>query len=124
MARTRTIRGVSTQGDTPEWGPLLALIGEQLTGDFMWMFEVTLANGTKLQAYKHYYTRCYVHLDPDGGAYVYERPSRYRPYPVADVLAAVFLPLERRLNGVTDEQIARSWAAVERLEGAADRSQA
>jgi hypothetical protein len=45
---------------------------------------------------------------------VYESPDRYRSFPVADVLAAVFgtLPL---LAGVTDEQITASRAAVERL---------
>jgi hypothetical protein len=49
MGRARVYRGESTQGERPEWGPLLEAVGEQVTGDFMWMFEVELTNGTPLQ---------------------------------------------------------------------------
>jgi len=115
MARRRTYMGRSTQGDTPNWEPLVELVGELVTGDFMWMFEVELENGTPLQAYKHVDTRRYVHLDPDGRAFVFESPDRYRPVPVADVLAAVFAPLIG-LAGVTADQVSHSWAAVERLQ--------
>jgi hypothetical protein len=120
MARTRTIRGVATQHDTPDWRPLEKTVGRDLAGDFMWMHEVTLDDGRTLQAYKHIYTRRYVHLDSAGKALVHHGRDRYRPHPVADVLAAVFGPLSGGLLGVTDDQIARSWAAVERLQAAAD----
>lgn len=103
-----------TQGHKPEWRPLLSAVGEEVTGDFMWMFEVELSNGTLLQAYKHVDTRCYVHLDPDGAAFVFEPPDHYRSVPVADVLAAVFAPL-LGLAGVTEEQVGASWEAVKRL---------
>jgi hypothetical protein len=93
MGRARTFRGTATQGDRPEWGPLLDVVGEEVIADFMWMFEVRLTDGTALQAYKHIETRRYVHLDPDGEAFVYEPPDRYRIVPLADVLAAVFAPL-------------------------------
>jgi hypothetical protein len=116
MGRTRTIKGTLTQCDTPYWKPLEDTVGCDLAGDFMWMCEVTLEDGRRLQAYKHIYTRRSVHLDADGQAFVYEPRERYRPYPVADVLAAVFATLPD-LYGVTDDQIARSRAAVERLEG-------
>jgi hypothetical protein len=114
MSKARVYKSKGSQGYRPEWGPLLEAVGEQVTGDFMWMFEVELTNGTPLQAYKHVDTRGYVHLAPDGGAFVFEPPDRYRSVPVADVLAAVFAPLPG-LVGVTDEQIDASWAAVERL---------
>jgi hypothetical protein len=122
MGKARTITGIATQGETPDWGPLLDAVGEDVVGDFMWMFEVTLADGRKLQAYKHFHTRCYIHLDSNGEAFVYEPRDRYRSMPVADVLAAVFLPLLELpgIHGVSDEQVARSWAAVDRLE---DRAQ-
>ncbi|MEA2157456.1 MAG: ribonuclease VapC [Solirubrobacteraceae bacterium] len=110
-----------TQGDTPDWRPLEQTVGMELTGDFMWMFEVTLADGRRLQAYKHICTRRYVHLDADGAAFVYESRERYRSRPAADVLAGVFATLPG-LYGVTDEQVARSWAAVDRLEETADPS--
>jgi hypothetical protein len=114
MGKARVYRERSSQGDTPEWGPLLDLVGEEVTGDFMWMFEVTLTNGTSLQAYKHIDTRGYVHLASDGAAFVFEPPDRYLRVAAADVLAAIFAPLPG-LAGVTDEQIRASWAAVEGL---------
>lgn len=115
MGRTRTIRGTFAQSDTPAWRPLEHLVGYELVGDFMWMGEVELADSRRLQVYKHIYTRRSIHLDPDGAAFVYESRERYRPYPVSEVLAAVFATLPG-LWGVTEDQIARSWAAVERLE--------
>jgi hypothetical protein len=117
MAGPRVHRGKATQRDTPEWGPLLEVVGEELTDGFMWMFEVELADGRLLQAYKHIDARRYVHLDPGGAAFVYESPDGYRHAPVADLLAAVFAPLPG-LAGVTSEQIAASWAAVARLDDA------
>ena len=34
----------------------------------MWMFEVELEDGRKLHAYKHWWTRGYIHLTLDGRA--------------------------------------------------------
>ena len=115
MDRTRVLTGRSLQGARPEWSPLVGLVGERLTGDFMWMFEVVLSDGTTVQAYKHIDTRRYVHLAGDGTTFVYEPPDRYRRVPTADALAAVFGGLAG-LAGVTAEQVGNPWAAVERLE--------
>lgn len=120
MGRTRTIRGVFAHCDTPDWKPLENTVGYDVAADFMWMNEVTLDDGRALQAYKHIYTRRYVHLDADGEALVYHARERYRPYPVADVLAAVFAPMSDGLWGVSEDQIERSWAAVDRLRDACD----
>ena len=114
MRRARVCRGTSTQGEWPEWAPLLKAVGEEITGDFMWMFEVVLTDGMSLHAYKHIDTRRYIHLASNGEAFVYEPPDHYRALPAADVLAAVFASLPG-LAGVTDQQIGASWAAVERL---------
>ncbi len=116
MGKPLVYEGSITQGERPDWGPLLDAVDEQLTDDFMWMFEVLLANGTPLQAYKHRMTRRYVHLDPAGAAFAYEPPDRYRSYPVAEILEEVFAPL-RRNPCVTDAQVRASWAAVDRLSG-------
>lgn len=104
------------QGSRPEWGPLLEAVGEEVTGDFMWMFEVQLTDGTKLQAYKHIDTRRYIHLASDGRAFVYEEPDRYRRFPAAEVLAVVFASLPG-LASVSEAQIDASWTAVDRLSG-------
>lgn len=114
MGTRRTYRGEMLQGEQPDWAPLLKTVGERVTGDFMWMFEVKLSNGKRLHAYKHIDTRRYVHLDHDGAAFVYLETDRYRAFPVTEVLAAVFAPLPG-LRGVTDEQIHASWEAVDRL---------
>ena len=114
MGTRRTYRVEMLQGEEPEWGPLLGTVGERVTRDFMWMFEVKLSNGKQLHAYKHIDTRCYVHLDHAGEAFVYLEPGRYRSFPVIEVLAAVFAPLTG-LRGVTREQIRTSWEAVDRL---------
>ena len=79
----------------------------------MWMFEVVLSDGTRLQAYKHVDTRRYVHVAPDGATFVYDPPDRYRSMPAGEVLAAVFAGLPG-LAGVTAEQVDESWAVVAR----------
>jgi len=43
----------------------------------MWMYTVQLADGTRLQAYKHYWTRNYLHLTEDGRAFVFVPKTRY-----------------------------------------------
>jgi hypothetical protein len=45
--------------------------------DFMWMGTVQLTNGTRLQTYKHYWTRDYLHLSEDGRAFVFVPKTRY-----------------------------------------------
>jgi hypothetical protein len=60
----------------PEWEPLLNFAPDHV-GDFMCMFAVELTDGTRLQAYKHYWTREYLHLDDEGRAFVYVGKDRY-----------------------------------------------
>jgi hypothetical protein len=90
MDKAERCTGRVTQGDEPNWTPLLDLVGEELVDEFMWMFEVQLATDVLLQAYKHIDTTGYLHLDPRGATYVYEPPDRYRRIPVAKALALVF----------------------------------
>jgi hypothetical protein len=74
MARTKILSGHMVQGDKPHWQPLLNL----LAGDFMWMFEVELEDGRRVHAYKHCWTRRYLHLDDEDGAWAYTRDGRYQ----------------------------------------------
>lgn len=60
----------------PEWEPLLNFAPDHI-GDFMWMYALQLTDGTRLQAYKHYWTRNYLHLDDEGRAFVYVGKERY-----------------------------------------------
>lgn len=118
MARTKYVRGEMTQGDRPNWKPLEDLVGDEVVGDFMWMYEVELADENALQAYKHIDTRRYIHLDARGKAWGYRPEDRYHRVDAADVLTEVFAILPG-LAGVTARQIRASYEVVERLCGAA-----
>lgn len=95
MKRIRATEGSLSQCESPIWEPLEEVIAKYVTGPFMWMGEVELANGTRLQAYKHGHTRNYVHLGPDGEAYLYS-DERYLEADVAEELA-VALHINRQL---------------------------
>jgi hypothetical protein len=70
------IEGESDHSETPDWTPLENLALREC-GEFMWMFSVVCENGRRLQAYKHIWTRRYIHLDGTGAAFVYRRDGRY-----------------------------------------------
>lgn len=72
------IPGDIHQWEHPNWAPILALVGKELTGWFMWMGELRLADGTAVHAFKHRDTRRYCHLAEDGRAYDYQCPPLLR----------------------------------------------
>src|SRR3954471_22558073 len=78
MPRTRTLAGRLKQFERPDWDPLIELVGLVLVRSFMWMNEIELEDGTSVHAYKHIWTRHYVHAAGDGRVFEYRRPGRYR----------------------------------------------
>lgn len=56
--------------DSPTWEPLLELAPDHIE-DFMWMFDVELDGGLRLHAYKHRWTRRYIHLADDGRTFAF-----------------------------------------------------
>lgn len=76
MPPPKPIRGRLLPVDAPEWEPLLNFAPDHVV-DFMWMGTVQLTDGTRVQAYKHYWTRDYLHLSEDGRAFVYVPKTRY-----------------------------------------------
>lgn len=64
--------------EEPVWEPLLGL-ARIYVDEFMWMFEIELENGVRLQTYKHYWTRRYLYLDGEGKAWLYREDGRYEP---------------------------------------------
>jgi hypothetical protein len=88
MARKRGIKGKLVETRSPEWEPLLDLAPDHVA-DFMWMGSVELRNKTRLQLYKHYWTRDCLHLDGDGRTFVYVEPERYEEVEPAWILARV-----------------------------------
>jgi len=99
----RPLAGETTKTQEPTWEPLLELASEHID-DFMWMFEVELEDGTKVQAYKHWWTRRYLHLTDELRAYVYGEGSIYYEVWAEDLLELV-LPKEKlSIPGYTEDQ--------------------
>jgi hypothetical protein len=92
MGTKKALKGESLRDDTPDWQPLLNL----LAGDFMWMFAVELEDGRRVNAYKHYWTRRYLHLDADSVAFVYTRDGRYLEVEADWLLDKVLEPERKR----------------------------
>jgi len=91
-----TVPGGSIQHQTPDWEPLLdVLVDHDLVSWFMWMYEVELADGARVHAYKHQYTRRYMFLATDGGAYAYCRNGEYLEIPTASAIEGAFETFER-----------------------------
>jgi hypothetical protein len=84
------LAGEAINSKDPEWEPLLKLAPEVID-DFMWMFEVELEDGHRVQAYKHYWTRRYLHLDETGRAFVYTEDDHYQQVGTAWLLDMVVL---------------------------------
>jgi hypothetical protein len=76
MPRRKLRKGRIVSAEKPEWEPLLNFAPDHV-GEFMWMFAVQLTEGTRLQAYKHYWNRNYLHLDNEGRAFIYAGDERY-----------------------------------------------
>lgn len=76
----RSKRGKCINWSNPNWEPILRL-ARIYVDEFMWMEEIELRGGTRLQAYKHYWTRQYLHLDDEENAFVYRGDDLYRKVP-------------------------------------------
>ena len=78
MAGERAYTGEMVGCEEPVWKPLIDLT-TKVVDDFMLMFAVDLEDGRRLHAYKHYWTRRYVHIADGGGAFGYlgGEPARY-----------------------------------------------
>jgi hypothetical protein len=114
MARRRVQSGEMAGADEPDWEPLLALMAPELVGWFMWMFPITLADGTRVEAYKHRVTRRYLYLDADLRAWTYRQDGRYAlEAAVAPVLEEVLATWWEHGHAEPDE-VVLCWEAIER----------
>jgi hypothetical protein len=86
MDRTAVITREMVQGERPDWDPLT----HALLGWFMWMFEVELADGRKVHAYKHIVTRHYLHLTHDGRAFVFRPEHSYVEVDLEEAVTGLF----------------------------------
>jgi hypothetical protein len=116
------ILGVMLQGGSPDWAPLIAAVGEEVTAGFMWMFEVATSDRRRLHAYKHIVTRRYVHLDENGNAFYFADVDdhTYRPIALDRILHAVLSPWWKEgLSGGPPGAMAAAMRAVRRARAAA-----
>jgi hypothetical protein len=114
MPTQRIQTGEITGADEPDWEPLVALMAPELVGWFMWMFPVTLADGTRVEAYKHQSTRRYLYLDADLRAWGYREDGRYSlQRSVSSVLELVLAPWWESGHAEPDE-VLLCWEAIER----------
>jgi hypothetical protein len=95
--RKRRLRGSTPSGLRPDWRPLLELAPDEVP-DFMWMFRDHLEDGAVVEAYKHYWTRQYLHLDADGQAYVFSGGGSYEEVDPEALLVEVLRDCEPRAN--------------------------
>lgn len=107
--RKKPREGTIVNYEQPVWEPLLELARIYID-EFMWMGEVELDNGIRLQAYKHYWTRRYLHLDGEGNAWFYREDGRYEQL-VDDIVHHFNVVLEWHYPG-QHHQECEEWLAI------------
>lgn len=78
--KPRSKRGTFIQFKEPNWEPILRL-ARVYVDEFMWMGELELSGGVRVQCYKHFWTRRHIHLDDEANGFVYRGEELYRPVP-------------------------------------------
>jgi hypothetical protein len=98
-----SFEGSVVQAETPDWEALLRFAGG-VVDDFMWMFEIRLEDGRRVHAYKHVWTRNYLHLDEGGRAFIYKEPDSYQQVNPAWLLGHVLdaWALTSRMYDISD----------------------
>jgi hypothetical protein len=96
-------QGSELSGLRPDWRPLIAFAPDEVP-DFMWMFRDFLEDGTVVEAYKHTWTRQYLHLDSSGGAYEFVGGVSYEEVDPEALLAKVLRTCGSRANIVRQNE--------------------
>jgi hypothetical protein len=120
MKSERVVHGEIRQYTTPDWTALEEMVGYELLSWFMWMCEIELSGGARVHAYKHKWTRRYLHLTGDGRAFQYTATGRYRE---VDPYAALVSVLDEwdRCSSLTTSEEAAVREALERARGRGPR---
>jgi hypothetical protein len=106
----RIVRGGEIHGLRPDWRPLLDFAPDEIP-EFMWMFRVDLDDGTVVEAYKHSWTRSYLHLDAEGRAYAFRGGGWYEETDPRSLLEEVLEGCESRASIVRQND----WVDGERI---------
>jgi hypothetical protein len=105
MAPERAIRATVVQAENPSWTSIEAALGTELSGWFMWMYELRLDDGTRVDAYKHVTTRRYLHLSAAGLALQYGLEGRYLGVDLASAITTAFEGWHRAAPGQRDVRL-------------------
>ena len=116
MKSRSLVHGEIRQYTTPDWTALQDMVGYELLSWFMWMCEIELADGTRVHAYKHNWTRRYLHLTRDGTAFQYTATGRYREVDRYTALVSVFGDWDWWVSPTEEEETAVR-AALEKARG-------
>jgi hypothetical protein len=92
--RPRSKRGRCINWSNPNWEPILHL-ARIYVDEFMWMGEIELTGGKRLQAYKHRWTRRCLHLDDEATAFGYRGDDLYREVPEEELRELFDLVVQR-----------------------------
>jgi hypothetical protein len=84
----------------------------------MWMHEIRLDDGTRIDAYKHTTTRRYLHLSDDGRAFDYLGDGGYGEVDLATAIVRGFSGWERALPPPPHLQAMREAVAAARRHAA------
>jgi hypothetical protein len=106
----RIVRGGDIHGLRPDWRPLLDFAPDEIP-EFMWMFRVDLEDGSVVEAYKHSWTRRYLHLDSGGRAYAFRAGGWYEETDPRSLLEEVLEGCESRASIVRQND----WVDGERI---------
>lgn len=96
------------ESERPVWQPLLDLVGTPLVEWFMWMYEVELADQSRVHACKHVATRRYFHLSEDGRAFAYRSYARYAEISPCEAIDEAFSRWEDLLPQPRDPEAVRT----------------
>jgi hypothetical protein len=106
--------GALAQRERPDWEPLIALVGLDVVGCFMWMNELVLTDGTRLHAYKCIATRRYLHLAVDGRVFAERANDRFERVTPLEALEAAFAEWEDLYPPPRDPEAVRALLARHR----------
>ena len=109
-----TLSGALAQYERPDWEPLIALVGVDVVGCFMWMNELELEDGLRVHAYKGIATRRYLHVGVDGRTFAHRPPDRFEEVTPPEALEAAFAEWEALLPLPCDPGAVRALLARHR----------
>jgi hypothetical protein len=111
------VSGAPAQRERPDWEPLIALVGLDVVGCFMWMNELTFEDGSHVHAYKNIATRRYLFVGVDGRVFAERAGDRYEEVTPLAALEEAFKDWEDLYPPPGDPGAVRALLAVHRSQG-------